>query len=58
MYKVYVIFRTDDGRQYKQKLDGVLYPDKVAAYKAQGEAITEDHIEDKFDIVRWEFEEV
>lgn len=58
MYKVYVIVRNDDGEQYKHELDGVLYPDKAAAYMAQGEAITKDHIEDKFDIVRWEFEEV
>ena len=58
MFKVYVIVRTDDGEEYKHELDGVLYPDKVAAYMAQGEAIIEDHIEDKFDIVRWEFEEV
>ena len=58
MYKVYVIVRTDDGEQYKHELDGVLYPDKVAAYMAQCEAITEYHIEDKLDIVRWEFEEV
>ena len=58
MFKVYVIVRTDDGEEYKHELDGVLYPDKVAAYKAQGEAIIEDHIDDKFDIVRWEFEEV
>ena len=58
MFKVYVIVRTDDGEEFKHELDGVLYPDKVAAYMAQGEAITEDHIEDKLDIVRWEFEEV
>lgn len=58
MYKVYVVVRTDDGEQYKHELDGVLYPDKVAAYMAQCDAIIEDHIEDKFDIVRWEFEEV
>ena len=58
MFKVYVIVRIDDGEEYKHELDGVLYPDKVAAYMAQGEAITEDHIDDKFDIVRWDFEEV
>ena len=58
MFKVYVIVRAEDGEEFKHELDGVLYPDKVAAYMAQDEAITEDHIEDKVDIVRWEFEEV
>lgn len=58
MFKVYVIVRTDDGEVYKHELDGVLYPDKAAAYMAQVKAIIEDHIEDKIDIVRWEFEEV
>lgn len=58
MFKVYVIVRTDDGEEWKHELDGVLYPDKVAAYEAQCEAITEDHIDDKLDIVRWDFEEV
>lgn len=58
MFKVYVIVRTDDGEEYKHEFDGVLYPDKVAAYEAQCKAITEDHIDDKFDVVRWDFEEV
>lgn len=58
MFKVYVIVRTDDGEEYKHELDGVLYPDKVAAYEAQCKAITKDHIYDKFDVVRWDFEEV
>lgn len=58
MFKVYILVRDDEGEIWKHELDGVLYPDKVAAYMAQGEAITEDHIEDKLDIVRWEFEEV
>ena len=58
MYKVYVVVRTEDDEEFKHELDGVLYPDKVAAYEAQCDAITEDHIDDNFDIVRWEFEEV
>lgn len=58
MYKVYVIVRTDDGEEFKHELDGVLYPDKVAAVNAQASAIIDDHIDDKFDIVRWDFEEV
>lgn len=58
MYKVYVVVRANDGEEYKHELDGVLYPDKASAYMAQGEAIIEDHIDDDFDIVRWEFEEV
>ena len=58
MFKVYVIVRTYDGEEYKHELDGVLYPDKVAAVNAQASAIIDDHIDDQFDIVRWSFEEV
>lgn len=58
MYKVYVVVRTDDGEEYKHELDGVLYPDKVAAVNAQASAIIDDHIDDQIDIVRWSIEEV
>ena len=58
MFKVYVTVMSEDGEEFKHELDGVLYPDKVAAYMAQSDAITEDHIDDNFDIVRWDFEEV
>ena len=57
-WKVLVRVKTSDGEEFLHELDGVLYPDKVAAYEAQCEAITEDHIDDKLDIVRWDFEEV
>ena len=58
MYKIYVVIQAEDGELSEHELDGVLYPDKESAYRVQIDAITEDHIEDKFDIVGWNFKEV